>query len=155
VRVIRADEKIPESEGQPAIFLVGPTPRDSHTKSWRPEAVGHLEDLGFDGWVFVPERDNWQIDYLDQVEWEHEGLMLAEAFGCVAAWVPRELEKMPAFTTNVEFGMYVDCGAFVYGRPDGAPKTRYLDWAYAKYTGREPSVLLEELMGAAVECARR
>lgn len=34
---------------------------------------------------------------------------------------------MPAFTTNVEFGEDLHSGKMLYGRPDGAPKMRYLD----------------------------
>ena len=37
---------------------------------------------------------------------------------------------MPAFTTNVEFGYYIHTGKITYGRPEKAPKTKYLDWLY-------------------------
>jgi len=42
--------------------------------------------------------------------------------------VPRDLRTMPALTTNVEYGRYVDGGKVVLGFPEGAPKMRYLEW---------------------------
>lgn len=110
-----------------AIFLAGPTPRDSETPSWRPEALRLLEEAGYDGVVFVPESADGQFkgSYTDQVEWEERGLEMADR---IVFWVPRDLRTMPAFTTNVEFGRYVQSGKVILGRPDGAPKTRYLDW---------------------------
>lgn len=118
-----------------AIFLAGPTPRSQDVESWRPGAIRLLNHWGFDGMVLVPERRDRQvkIDYLDQVEWEYRGLQGAKA---ILFWVPRDMEKMPALTTNVEFGCYVGKHPNVfYGRPEGAPHTRYLDWLYNKVQG--------------------
>jgi hypothetical protein len=138
----------------PSIFLAGPTPRSPDVLSWRPEAVDLLLRLGFAGTVFVPERpDGWaRVDYLDQVEWECAGL---ESCSVVAFWVPRDVARMPGFTTNVEFGRYVGSDRCVYGRPEGAPHTKYLDWLYAKVTGRTPEHTLEGAMRAAVAAAGR
>lgn len=159
MRVIRSDEELEHDIPRQvirsgAIFLVGPTPRDENTPSWRPEAIDILSHLGFGGVVYVPERDSWQCDYLDQVEWEHQALDISAMCGCIAAWVPRDLKTMPAFTTNVEFGRYVDCGGFAYGRPDGAPKTRYLDWLYQEATGCRAVNSLEALMKRAIKVVR-
>lgn len=38
-----------------SIFLAGPTPRDEKIKSWRITACERLNELGFDGIVYVPE----------------------------------------------------------------------------------------------------
>ena len=110
-----------------AIFLAGPTPRDPETPSWRPEALETLEVLGYDGVVFIPEHADgqWQGSYDDQVEWEKMGLEMADR---IVFWVPRDLRTMPALTTNIEYGRYVDSGKVVLGYPDGAPRMRYLDW---------------------------
>ena len=134
-----------------SIFLVGPTPRDKKVPSWRPRALEILKDMKYEGGVYVPEWDTFapRVDYDAQVEWELAGLDICRA---IAAWVPRELEKMPAFTTNVEFGRYVDSKRLFYGRPDGAPSTRYLDHLYRKVTRRDPKASLEELLG---ECVQR
>jgi hypothetical protein len=133
----------------PSLFLAGPTPRRAGVTSWRPQALDILTRLGFAGTVLVPERQDWSVrfSYLDQVEWEFAGL---EAATVLAFWVPRDLDTLPGFTTNVEFGRYVGSGRCFYGRPDGAPQTRYLDWLYQKLTGRRPADTLAETLSAAV-----
>jgi len=134
----------------PTLFLAGPTPRSPEVPSWRPQALEWLRGLDFTGTVLVPERRDWSVkfNYLDQVEWEYAGL---ESCSVIAFWVPRKLETLPGFTTNVEFGRYVGSGRCVYGRPEGAPHTRYLDWLYAKLTGRRPENTLRGTLQAAVE----
>lgn len=110
-----------------SIFLAGPTPRDPITASWRPEALSILEELGFEGHVFVPENANWQPHDRheeNQVTWEWEALNAATV---VVFWVPRELTHMPALTTNVEFGAYANSGKCLLGYPRAAAKMRYLD----------------------------
>lgn len=134
-----------------SIFLVGPTPRsDKPTPSWRPEALKILQELDFHGIVFVPEDEEGGVhaDYLDQVSWEKAGLNFADV---IVAWVPRDLNTMPSFTTNVEFGRWVTSGKMLYGRPDGSPKNSYLDWM-AVDEGQGPVYNnLRELLKAAVE----
>jgi hypothetical protein len=65
-------------------------------------------------------------------------------------WIPRDLVWLPGFTTNVEFGRYIGSGKCVYGRPDSAPKNRYLDWLYQKLTGEVPCTSIEDTLNAAV-----
>jgi hypothetical protein len=133
MRVIHSDEKITWTADR-RIFLAGPTPRSPDVKSWRPEALEILDKLNFDGIVLVPEHKG-KFDFLDQVEWEWEGL---EGCSRIVFWIPRNLETMPAFTTNIEFGSYVRSGRAIYGRPDGCPKNDYLDWLYKKVTKLKP-----------------
>lgn len=142
-KTIFAPEKI-ELSGK-SIFLAGPTPRLPEVKSWRPEALNLFDKLNFDGIVLVPERRDWikGFDYINQVEWEWEGL---ENCSTILFWIPRELITMPAFTTNVEFGSYVRSGRAYYGRPDWSEKNSYLDWLYTKVTGRQPKNNLEGLI---------
>lgn len=130
------------------IFLVGPTPRSSGVPSWRPNALKLLRKAGFGGSIYIPEDQSgeWKHSYMDQVEWEHEALEHCRENGAILAWVPRHLETMPSFTTNVEFGLYVKEDSFFYGRPNDAPKNRYLDWAYKKFRGEEPSNNLSDLI---------
>jgi hypothetical protein len=137
----------------PSLFLAGPTPRDPAVASWRPQALDALATLGFAGTVLVPERRDVSaaFDYLDQVEWEYQGL---ESCSVIAFWVPRRLPALAGFTTNVEFGRYVSSGRCVYGRPPGAPHTRYLDWLYTRLTGRQPEHTLAGTLKAAVELIR-
>jgi len=110
-----------------SLFLAGPSPRKPEDPDWRGRALEFLEHLGYDGVVYVPlPRDGeWPASYVDQVAWERRYLDIADS---IAFWVPRDLERLPGFTTNVEFGMYLDSGRIVLGHPEGAPKTRYLDY---------------------------
>jgi hypothetical protein len=124
----------PNYEGPGSIFLAGPSPRSKGVKSWRPQAIDILRGQDFHGTVFIPEWENpirpEDFVYEDQVEWEHEAL---SACSKIVFWIPRNLETMPAFTTNVEFGRFAHTGRIYYGRPDDAPGNRYLDWLFKKY----------------------
>jgi 8-oxo-dGTP pyrophosphatase MutT (NUDIX family) len=124
MKIIYAYEEMPKVITK-SLFLAGPTPRDPDVESWRGDALKILEDKGFDGVVFVPEpRDGkWSHDYDEQLGWEEEHLNIAD---CIVFWVPRDLETMPAFTTNVEFGMWCESGKIVFGAPPDAPKNKYL-----------------------------
>lgn len=130
MQVVYAKQEPPASWVH-AIFLAGPTPRDQGVKSWRSTALQMLEDLGYNGVVFVPEPEDgdWLGSYIEQAEWEVRWLDRVDR---VAFWIPRDLETLPGFTTNVEFGRYAGSGRVVLGHPDGAPKMRYLDWLAAK-----------------------
>ncbi len=95
---------------------------------WREEALEILRSAGYDGHAFVPQTEDWGWcgDYKRQVEWEWAALGRAER---VLFWVPRNLETMPAFTTNVEFGFMAAIypERMVLGFPENAPKNRYLE----------------------------
>lgn len=110
-----------------AIFLAGPTPRDPLTPSWRPEALRILEDMGYNGVVFVPEPRSgvWATDYMDQASWEQRCIKMSDT---TVFWVPRNMRSMPGLTTNVEFGRKVDQYNLVFGAPEEAEKVRYLEW---------------------------
>ncbi|TMQ95345.1 NUDIX hydrolase [Actinomadura soli] len=124
--VVYAREEPPD-RWEAAVFLAGPTPRSPEVASWRPAAVAALRER----WrghgrlvVFVPEhRHGVHDDYVGQVEWEERCLHLSDE---VIFYVPRDLATMPAFTTNVEWGMWHDSGRAVFGAPPQAPKNRYL-----------------------------
>ncbi len=133
-----------------SIFLVGPTPRDMETQSWRGEMIKQLEEAGFKGTVFTPEPrgGGWSRDYNDQVNWEKKHLEMADV---IIAWVPRELTKMPALTTNVEFGRYISSNKMLYGRPDNAEKCRYLDWMYEDFGFGKPFNQMKDIAEAAVK----
>lgn len=108
-----------------SIFLAGPTPRDEATSSWRPQALELLRELGFKGSVYVPEQADWakHDHYDEQIAWEWEALSVSTV---TVFWVPRDMLVMPAFTTNVEFGLMIATGKCLLGYPQEAPKMRYL-----------------------------
>jgi nucleoside 2-deoxyribosyltransferase-like protein len=151
MNLVHAGEAVDRWMG--SIFLAGPSPRRAEVRSWRPDALAALRELSFTGTVLVPEPRNWsaRFSYLDQVEWEYAGL---EGCSVIVFWVPRDLDLLPGFTTNVEFGRYVGSGRCVYGRPHDAPHTKYLDWLYRKRRGRAPENTLSATMAAAVEAVR-
>jgi len=131
MKIFYAKEEIPNIIEQ-SIFLAGPTPRRDEVQSWRPEALGFLEKKGYNGIVFVPEpRDGkWHGDYIGQVEWEDKCLNIAD---CIVFWLPRELSKMPAFTTNDEWGFWKNTGKCVIGIPKNADKVEYQRYYAKKY----------------------
>jgi len=127
--VVYATEE-PPMQFTKSIFLAGPTPRSQDVPSWRPEALQLLESYGYDGVVFVPEdrpdehgRTTFHGNYDMQVEWETTYLNMAD---CILFWIPRNLHTMPAFTTNVEWGVWQKSGKVVLGAPRWAVKNSYL-----------------------------
>ena len=145
-----SDEEV--IKGKKSIFLAGPTPRGENVVSQRTEACLILEQIGFDGVVYVPEYSTWKPkeDYVDQAMWERIALTDATV---ILFWVPRKLPDMAAFTTNVEFGYWLHSGKVVYGRPKDASKIKYLDWLYRLDYDKIPYEDLQSLLEASVELA--
>lgn len=137
-----------------SIFLAGPTPRGENVISWRTEACQILEEIGFDGVIYVPEYSTWKPkeDYVDQAMWEREALTNATV---IIFWIPRVLPDMPAFTTNVEFGYWLHSGKVVYGRSDDASKIKYLDWLYKLDYDKEPFNDLKSLLISSLNMANQ
>jgi hypothetical protein len=88
--------------------------------------------MGYDGHVFIPEPadGNWKEDYKENVEWEESALNQAD---CILFWVPREMDTMPALTTNDEWGFWKNSGKVVFGAPDNAVKVNYQRYYADKY----------------------
>ena len=119
--------------------------------------------LGYEGIVYAPENHDTspqrELDLLKQARWEWEAL---DAATVVLFWVPRVIDRslptlgMPAFTTNVEFGLHIgkNPAKVVYVHPEGVPKTRYLDAPYTEHTGRPLGTPLEEMITQAIACAK-
>ena len=139
-------------QGKKSIFLAGPTPRRENIFSWRTKACQLLEQMGFDGVVYVPEYSTWKPkeDYVDQAMWERASLINATV---ILFWIPRKLSDMAAFTTNVEFGYWLHSGKVIYGRPNDASKIKYLDWLYKVDYGKNPYSDLESLLKASISLA--
>lgn len=139
------------SENEKSIVLCGPTPRESTTISWRPEALKILKKLEYDGIVYVPEYEN-EKEYDSDFEkikynWERNTYINSTV---IIFWVPRKIPNMLGLTTNVEFGYWLKSGKCIYGRPDYAQRTRYLDWLYNLEYKKEPHNKLEELLKEAI-----
>ncbi len=150
MKVNYSDEEV--LKDNKSIFLAGPTPRSIEVVSWREEAIKVLDELGYDGIVYVPEKkeDNRAFNYDNQVWWEREALFNATT---IVFWIPRKIDTLPAFTTNVEFGYWIskDNEKVVYGRPDDSVKNKYLDWLYETETENKPYNDLNELLENAIK----
>jgi hypothetical protein len=128
ITLVWAREPIPNG---PSVFLAGPTPRaGGPVPSWRPTAIDLVNTTWAGGplAVLTPEsRGGVRAEhYDDQFEWETAARAAADV---VLFWIPRDLESMPGFTTNVEFGHDVTTGRVVLGCPPDCPnpeRNRYL-----------------------------
>lgn len=154
MQVVYTGEEMPETFTK-SIFLAGPTPRNKkEVESWRPDALKILEDMGYDGVVFVPEdrKGEYKLEYDDQIGWEEKYLNVAD---CIVFWVPRDLTpdskgfpKMAAFVTNVEFGHWYDSGKIVFGAPENADKVGYLEHYSEKFKAPMATTLTATLENA-------
>lgn len=143
MQIVYAQQSPPASIRR-SIFLAGPTPRSKDVPSWRPQALQILQSMHFDGVVFVPEIESGGMDgsYEAQIEWEDACLNMAD---CIVFWIPRELQTMPGFTTNIEWGFWEDSLKVVLGAPPDAPKIRYLRHYAEKYSVPQRDTLYETL----------
>lgn len=109
-----------------SIFLAGPTPRKDSVISWRPTAIHFLHTLKFPGVILSPEfrhgKFQEKIDYEEQIKWEEKALQHAT---CILFWIPRNMETMPALTTNDEWGTWKNSGKCVLGCPEDAVSVIY------------------------------
>jgi len=140
----------PSNPDRNSIFLAGPSPRGRGEHDWRKVACAWLRETGFSGTVYIPlPRDGVyrpDYDHAAQIDWELEHL---ETAGVIVFWIPRDLENLPGFTTNVEFGRFSRSGRAVLGYPHGAPKMRYLHHI-ANLDGVPVFHTLEETLSAAL-----
>ena len=73
-----------------AISLCGPTPRNNKVTSWRKEALNILQNINYDGIVYVPElKDETPVFKTkdEQVSWERDCYMNSNV---LLFWVPRK-----------------------------------------------------------------
>ena len=154
MQIVYSDQPLPD-EVVMSIFLAGPSPRKKGVWDPRRDILKELEARGYKGTVYVPvpEKKFWGGDedpswtYVNQIEWE---CMARERADVGAFWVAREMEDMPGFTTNIEFGEDLASGKVVYGRPAGAPKCKYLD-RRARMAGIAVHESIAALAAAALE----
>jgi 8-oxo-dGTP pyrophosphatase MutT (NUDIX family) len=125
MKCVYAGQPYPETFFK-SLYLAGPTPRDPNVPSWRPDALRILEQLGYDGVVFIPESQDGQrsSDYDQQMDWELDAMRRSDV---ILFWIPATPDTLPANTTRVEFGLQIHSGKIILGIPQGAYKTRYLE----------------------------
>ncbi len=135
-----------------AIFLAGPSPRKPEHLNWRLDALRILEELKFPGTVFIPLPRNGIVeDYDQQVDWEQE---MMNRSAVILFWIPRDLETLPGFSTNVEFGQKVCQRNIVVGFPPNSPKNKYIG-KIANRHGHLVHDTLEKTIRAAIDYLSR
>lgn len=149
MQVIYYGEEMPYKFSR-SLFLAGPSLRSGQEgESWRKDALHILDDMGFDGLVFVPENREGRLDehhdYEGLISWEEKHLNVAD---CILFWVPRQMEKLPALTTNIEWGTWMASGKVVLGYPEEAERMSYLIRYARKYHIPISNVLVETLHNA-------
>lgn len=73
--------------------------------------------------------DEKTFEYKTQIEWEYDGLTTANI---ILFWIPRDLQTLPGFTTNIEWGYWCrrKPSKLVLGFPPNAYKMKYIEyWA--------------------------
>lgn len=143
MKIIYAQESLMDkNENVKSIFLAGPTPRNKNVKSWRKDAYKLLEDKNFEGIVYSPEPINVESykNYDAQMNWEQDALDKSDI---ILFYIPRDISldennklKMPAFTTNIEFGLYAKSGKCVVAIPEDKIKVssnQYIQKCCAKF----------------------
>ncbi len=92
-----------------AVFIAGPTSRHQILEyNYRCEAVGHLREAGFAGYIYVPEPRGKEFadDFTERGyihKWESDRL-----FGKATKkvfWIPRMADELLGLNTNLEFGI--------------------------------------------------
>ena len=156
MHIVYSLEEPPESFSK-SIFLAGPTPRSPEVSSWRPQALELLERKKYDGVVYVPENrpgsketvipDNgypeWEHSMMDKSDlvlfWAERDMTLSPEFVAkLRSTKPEEIPslkaelKMPAFTTNIEYGLMVHSGKSLFG-PILGDKNVYLGFVADKF----------------------
>jgi 8-oxo-dGTP pyrophosphatase MutT (NUDIX family) len=126
MRVFYAHEQFPD-EITLTLYLMGPTPRTPEDgSSWRPEALQLLQELGFDGEVFIPERRDGKPadDYAAQLAWEEEAVHRSDR---ILVWLPRHIRCVPGLTTNSDWGNWTrqDPARLFFGAGADAPEIQY------------------------------
>jgi 8-oxo-dGTP pyrophosphatase MutT (NUDIX family) len=166
MQLIFSDQPLPDRQVK-SLFLAGPSPRRADEADWRPRALELLQELGYEGTVFIPipahryhaagghpgfaNPAGWSYD--DQVSWERDARAMADL---IVFWVPRVIDAskpdlgMPAFTTNFELGEDLTTGRVLYGRPPSAVKCAYLDQR-GRESGLQVHEALDSLLASAVK----
>lgn len=111
MHVVYARE-LPPQRFSKSIFLTGP----SHA-AWQLQALKMLEELAYDGVVFVPiPRDGTsEYDHDFPVEWEAAHVNMSDV---VVFWLPHDTKDVASRITHIEFGMLYDSGKAILGYPE-------------------------------------
>jgi hypothetical protein len=110
----------------PSIFLAGPIPRKSFTKSWRPTAIKIARRFEQELVIYNPEpghTEKWSPDGDEHLNWRRAAMLRSRI---ILFWVDRKLGYMPGFRTNTDWGYWTarDPERLVLAYPKDAPGMR-------------------------------
>lgn len=130
-----------------AVFIAGPTSRHQILEyNYRSEAVGHLREAGYAGFIYVPEPRGKEFvdDFTERGyihKWESDRLF-AKATKKVF-WIPRMADELLGLNTNLEFGIALGMllagsrmNVFV-GWPESAERMALLNHYSTKLAGQK------------------
>lgn len=138
-------------KGEKSIYLVGPTSGDKNIPSWRLEACKYLEEIGFDGVVYVPEISTKEKEKgKNQERWERHAILESSI---ICFWIPKEIENDLYTDTDLDFGYWFSTNKVIYGTNAQTKTTRYLDWLYRLDYKKDPENNLEDLLNKSVMLA--
>ena len=143
MKVFNSGINVDVESAKPSVFLAGPSERDDGVTAWRKDALSLFKKFGFKGNVYVPEP--WSRGRDVQINWEIYHLNLAK---CVMFWIPRDLETLPGFTTNIEFGEWLHSGKVVLGFPPAAARMEYI-----AYRAKQNGILVSDNLADTVKNA--
>jgi hypothetical protein len=152
MHIFSSDGAYDSKPAPPSVFLAGPTLRGEDKgkyPNWRGKAAVLFGRSGYEGALYIP--DPFADTIAGQIDWEVFHLELAT---CVMFWIPRDLDLLPGFTTNVEFGEYLRSGKAVLGFPPGVRKMTYLEYRAGKYGMPVSHTLEETVANAMLMCGR-
>lgn len=119
------------------LFLADSTfQQDKLNSFWRIDVMQWLEQLGYDGIVYIPvEREDSpnsaSFDDEARVRWTHGALMRSDV---IVFWLSESMKSMPNVVMSVELGWLLEGGRVVLGAPSGTEEARDLH-LYAQQFG--------------------
>lgn len=121
MNIVYTKESLTENT-KPTIFLAGPVPRDHHPEHWRKDAIDYLDQKQFTGTVYCPMLQGCQYipdhEYNGtHMDWEYDAMHKSDL---ILFWMPRDMKRYLALTSNIEWGMWFDTGKVVLGYPTDA-----------------------------------
>lgn len=160
------DNEMPSSEElrDGSVFLVGPTSRNQILEyNWRCQAVAHLREAEFKGFIYVPEPRGQEekSDFISDLNyihrWGSDRLFGHNARGnLIVAWIPRDAHELLGLNTQLEFGIALAkiCDkrrhSLFLGYPPGAQRMGLLRH-YADLAGQKTYYSLESLCYAVMD----
>lgn len=127
MKLVYTCEAIP-NEITKSVFLAGPSlrPEQSHMISWRLKAIKILEQLNYDGVVFIPEArggNHLDLEFSKVNEWEHKCMNIADN---ILFYINRNIEEgLLGLTTNTEVGIWFSSGKSVLCTEPNSDNIRY------------------------------